>query len=67
MISDRMFSISAEESSKMQAEKSKSNIFYYYFSYLGEKIESPTQYELGIKGKIGMYVNLFLRIFFIIL
>lgn len=54
MISDRMFCISAEDATKMQAENSKSRLFYYFFDYIGEEKESDTELFTGITEKYGI-------------
>ncbi|KAK9685539.1 Carboxylesterase family [Popillia japonica] len=53
IISDRMFCISAENAATLQAERSKSEVYYYYFNYIGEEKESDTESFTGSKEKLG--------------
>nr|WBY51148.1 carboxylesterase [Holotrichia parallela] len=40
MMSDRLFCISAEIAAKMHAFQARSPVYFYYFAYLGDEIES---------------------------
>ncbi|KAK5638641.1 hypothetical protein RI129_012936 [Pyrocoelia pectoralis] len=38
MVGDRHFVVSAEKSARLQAKVNKSPVYFYYFSYMGEKV-----------------------------
>lgn len=50
-----MFCTSAENAATLQAERSKSEVYYYYFNYIGEEKESDTESFTGSKEKLGKY------------
>nr|XP_022901990.1 venom carboxylesterase-6-like [Onthophagus taurus] len=47
MMSDRLFSVYTEKAAKIQAKVSKSPVFMYYFSFMGDTLESLTIHITG--------------------
>lgn len=53
MVGDRHFVVPAEQTAKLQAKANSEPVYFYYFSYTGEKVSTYSVYYTNSEKKYG--------------
>lgn len=54
MMSDRLFIYRAEQAARLTARVKKSPVYFYYYSYTGEKVDTYAWHYTGLEVKYGV-------------